>query len=332
MNIVEYIYYAGYRISRKRGQSKQRQLPHKTISVGNLTLGGTGKTPLVIAIAEEAKKYGYFPCILTRGYRGRAKTPVFVSKGDGPLTEYRQCGDEPYLMALRLKGVEIIKGADRYEAGVMSERANLFIIDDGFQHWRLKRDIDVVLIDSVSGFGNGKLFPMGSLREPVSELTRATVVVMTKSASNGKAVINDLYRLDRTDTLKKIELTDHIYRATHRAAYLITQYGDKLPLTMLTGKKVYAFCGIANPQSFSDSLKAYGANVLKLRTFRDHYDYKASDIKSITAQAHSSSAEAIITTEKDLIKLRGFDNSSLFALGIDFIIDEEFYKEILLGI
>ncbi|MBF0464050.1 MAG: tetraacyldisaccharide 4'-kinase [Nitrospirae bacterium] len=332
MNVVEYIYYAGYRLSRRRGLSKQRQLPHKTISVGNLTLGGTGKTPLVIAIAEEAKKYGYFPCILTRGYRGKAKNPVFVSKGDGPLTEYHQSGDEPYLMALRLKGVEIIKGADRYEAGVMSEGANLFIIDDGFQHWRVKRDIDVVLIDSVSGFGNGRLFPMGPLREPVSELRRANVVVLTKSASNGKAVSSDLYRFDRTDTLKKIEITDHIYKASHRAAYLITPNGEKLPLNLMTGKRVYAFCGIANPQSFSDSLKELGANVLKLKTFRDHYGYKASDIKSIMAQAHSVSAEAIITTEKDLIKLRNFDNSSLFALGIDFIIDDEFYKEILLGI
>ncbi|QWR78391.1 tetraacyldisaccharide 4'-kinase [Candidatus Magnetomonas plexicatena] len=332
MNIAEYVYYAGYRLSQKRGLRKQRQLPHKTISVGNLTLGGTGKTPLVIALAEEAKKLGYSPCILTRGYKGKAKTPIFVSKGNGPLIDYRQSGDEPYLMAQRLKGVEIIKGARRYEAGLMSERANLFIIDDGFQHWRLKRDIDVVLVDSVSGFGNGRLFPMGPLREPITELKRASVIVLTKSASNEKASKDDLYRLDNTDSLRNIKITDQIYKASHRAAYLITPHGEKLPPTMLSGKDVYAFCGIAHPQSFLNSLKAHGADVIKLRTFRDHYDYKASDIKSIIDEARSLAAEAVITTEKDLIKLRDANIKNLFALGIDFIIDEEFYKKILIDI
>ncbi|MEO5355888.1 MAG: tetraacyldisaccharide 4'-kinase [Nitrospirae bacterium YQR-1] len=326
MNPVEYIYYMGYRLSRWNGLRKQRRLPHKTISIGNLTLGGTGKTPLVISIAEKAKKLGYSPCILTRGYRGRAKNPVFVSKGDGPLIDYSDSGDEPYLMALRLRGVEIIKSADRYEAGVMSEKADLFIIDDGFQHRRLHRDVDIVLIDAGCGFGNGRLFPVGPLREPITELSRASIIILTKNTTTCVAAKSDIYRLAGTSIPN---ITDHIYKASHGVTSLITPQGERLPASMLTGKNVYAFCGIGNPQSFADSLKAAGANVLKLRIFRDHHNYKPSEIKSLLTETKSSSAKLIITTEKDLIKLKDFPAQNLFALVIDFIIDDSFYDIVI---
>ncbi len=180
MNIIEYLYYAGYFIKKKNSLKKQRRLSHKVISVGNLTLGGTGKTPLVIALAQGAVKRGFKPCILTRGYKGKVKDPTFVSKGNGAIINISEAGDEPVLMAQRLRNIEIIKGKDRYEAGLLSKKSDLFILDDGFQHWRLHRDVDIVLIDAVRGFGNKRLFPLGPLREPLSALKRGDIIVFTR--------------------------------------------------------------------------------------------------------------------------------------------------------
>jgi tetraacyldisaccharide 4'-kinase len=140
---------------------KPDRLPAKVISIGNITLGGTGKTPAVIALAREARKRGLNPCVLTRGYKGKAKDTCFISKGEGPLLDAEQAGDEAFLMAEVLKGVTIVKGSDRFRAGIMAleydqlaivnlPQSRLFLLDDGFQHWRLHRDIDVLLIDATN--------------------------------------------------------------------------------------------------------------------------------------------------------------------------------------
>jgi tetraacyldisaccharide 4'-kinase len=193
---------------------KPQRLPAKVISVGNLTLGGTGKTPAVIAIAEEAKKRGASPCILTRGYKGRSKGPCFIGRVQGsevrghgekapcclPL-DPSICGDEPVLMAERLKDVPIVKCADRYQGGMFAltlqpsafgPQPPVFILDDGFQHWNLYRDIDILLIDASDPFGNEKLFPEGRLREPLRSMKRAHVIVLTKADAVNDGTIKTL--------------------------------------------------------------------------------------------------------------------------------------------
>jgi tetraacyldisaccharide 4'-kinase len=182
---------------------KPDKLPAKVISIGNLTLGGTGKTPAVISIAQEAKKRGFTPCVLARGYKGKAKETCFISKGEKPLLNSREAGDEAYLMAEILKGMPVVKGKNRYEAGKLAlenfQSEILFILDDGFQHWRLHRDIDVLLIDATDPFGNEKLFPEGIMREPFSAIRRAHFIVITKAdvelIKSGNTIRKPLYSL-----------------------------------------------------------------------------------------------------------------------------------------
>jgi tetraacyldisaccharide 4'-kinase len=165
MTPFEFLYFLGYSIKKLHALKNRKNLPCRVVSIGNLTLGGTGKTPAVIALAEEAKKRGFLPCILTRGYKGKTKGPCFVSRGDGPLLSEYQAGDESILMAEKLQGVPIIKGENRYKAGMFAIQhlrsynpdivsKLLFILDDGFQHWILFRDKNILLVDGTNPFGN----------------------------------------------------------------------------------------------------------------------------------------------------------------------------------
>jgi len=150
------------------GLLRTLRLNHPVVSVGNLTLGGTGKTPLVIALAERFRDEGFRPVILSRGYRRTSKGIVIVSRGEGPIVEWRESGDEPFLIARRVHGASVVVGADRYQAGTIAEReglGNLFILDDGFQHRGLFRNVDLVTIDPVEWSGEDRLLPRGRWRE-----------------------------------------------------------------------------------------------------------------------------------------------------------------------
>lgn len=320
MNAFEVAYYIGYRVSKAYKTYKKKRLPSPVISVGNLTLGGTGKTPAVIAIAEEAIKRGYTPCILTRGYRGKIKKPVIVSKGNGPLCSPFDAGDEAFLMAERLKGVEVIKSADRYEGGHLSENANLFILDDGYQHWKLHRDKDILLIDSIDPFGNGKLFPSGKLREPSSEVKRADVIVITRASE----AHNDLL-----DTLKTYNKDAEYYLSHVNATWLVRHDGELFSANEILRKRVYAFCGIGNPGSFIQSVLRFGVYLVGFKSFRDHHIYTDQNIEEIRQEAMKTGANWILMTEKDLVKLNKFKLPKDFvALRVDFQIDRGFYDNI----
>ena len=304
-------------------------LPAKVISIGNLTLGGTGKTPAVIAVAQEAKKRGHKPCILTRGYRGRAKDISFVSRGEGPLIGPLEAGDEAYLMAETLKGVTIIKGKNRFKAGIAAfdnaqlaivnlQCPTLFILDDGFQHWKLHRDVDVLLIDATNPFGNERLFPEGILREPFSAMKRAHIIVITKADMAPQGAITAMTR-----KIKQHNQEAPIFTASHKPGGLVTCSGESRELATLLDKEIYAFSGIANPSYFQASLTSAGARVVKFLNFRDHYIYRQKDIDNITSGAAGLD---IVTTEKDLVKLRELDvPDNLSALKIGFSIDIDFY-------
>jgi tetraacyldisaccharide 4'-kinase len=324
----------GRRLIYKSYLKKPKKLPAKVISIGNLTLGGTGKTPAVIAIAEEAKRRGFKPCILTRGYKGKASGPCFVSKGGFPLLTVKEAGDEPYLMAERLRDVPIVMGKNRYKSGIFAienlyskapSSELLFILDDGFQHWSLHRDIDVLLIDATNPFGNGKLFPEGILREPLKAMRRAHIVVMTKA----DMICNELMKAINLK-IKEHNPDAILYISFHKPIAFVNTSGEIKNLDSLKYTPVYAFAGIANPQHFKVLLSSIGADVVRFKSFRDHHPYKQQDINKIKKDA---SGLKIITTEKDLVRLKGLRlPEDISALRIEFSIGEEFYNTLFGGI
>ncbi len=338
MGPLEFIYYLGYSLNKSRSLRNQERLPCKVISVGNLTVGGTGKTPAVIAIAEEAKKRGYHPCILTRGYRGKAKGPCFVSKGEGPLLSVDEAGDEASLMAEKLRGVPIVKGKNRYDAGMFAiqhlqslvsnlQSHLLFILDDGFQHLRLYRDMDILLIDSANPFGNHTLLPTGRLREPLREMKRADIIVLTKVQKEA----GGLYPLHAglTTEIRRYNPDAPIYTSEHIAVSLRTLSGRDLPLDVLGGKSALAFCGIGSPSSFREALLKMGTEVRGFMAFMDHHAYDSHDLQRIMGNAGECNADWIVTTEKDIMRLRGFEGAeNLVALSIAFRAEKSFFDEI----
>ncbi len=340
MDPLEFIYYLGYSLKKSRDLKNRKRLPRRVISVGNLTLGGTGKTPAVIAVALEALKRGFRPCILTRGYGGKAKGPCLVSIGNGPIMDVAAAGDEASLMAERLRGIPIVKCGDRYEGGMFAlERLKsevpdsgpglLFLLDDAFQHWRLYRDRDVLLIDGMNPFGNRKLFPSGVLREPLHEIRRADVIVLTKTGP-GPAGRSDVTVL--RDEISRYNPHAPIYMSEHSPSLFRTLSDTELPLATLSGKGAFLFCGIANPVSFRESLAGVGVDVKGFLAYRDHHKYRAEDLRRIKEAAQKSGSDWIVTTEKDIIKMSDLGPpENLVALRIEFKIEESFYKTIFSG-
>lgn len=311
----------GYKYFKKPGR-----LPVKVISIGNITLGGTGKTPAVIRLAEEAVKRGFSPCILTRGYMGKEKETCFVSRGDKPVLGVDEAGDEAFLMAGKLQGVPVVKGSKRYEAGLfalsnLEHKPSLMILDDGFQHIALERDIDVVLIDGTNPFGNEKMFPEGRLREPLHALQRADFVIITKS---DKAEVDALTYI--RDKIKTINPELPVYMSSHQPLRLIHMSGETRDLSYLDNKNIYAFAGIANTEYFTSTLKRCGAEIKGFKKYRDHHVYSVKDIDKLKQDAAGLD---IITTEKDFVKLKDSNvPENLLALSIDFSVDNEFLDSI----
>jgi tetraacyldisaccharide 4'-kinase len=336
MNLLEYAYYFGLSAKRHVAMRNRRRLPCRVVSIGNITVGGTGKTPATLAVAEEASKRGFRPVILTRGYKGTANGPCFVTKGGGPLLTADQAGDEPYLMAERLRGVPVVKGPDRYEAGLFALKALdlqpvapgaipgscpvLFILDDGFQHWKLYRDRDVVLIDAGNPFGNGRLLPSGRLREPLTELKRADVIAITKSRRDDPGLIAEI---------RKYNPHAPVFFTAHRAEGVILSSGEKKSPAWLGGKRVFCFCGIADPASFRDTVAATGAVIAGMKTYPDHYPYRQEDIAALVKDCRSSGAELLITTGKDMAKTRNLDlPANILIIEIAFVAGQPFFDSI----
>jgi tetraacyldisaccharide 4'-kinase len=343
MTLLEFIYFLGYSIKKHHALKNPKRLPCKVISVGNITVGGTGKTPATIALAEEAKRKGFQPCILTRGYKGKGEGPCFVGKGEGPLLDTRSAGDEAVLMAEKLHGVPVVKGRDRYKAGLFAlQNLNselLFILDDGFQHWGLRRDKDILLIDGTNPFGNRKLLPLGPLREPVGEIKRADVIVVTripicpsplKSKCKGGASYNRGASVNNLlDEIRTYNSKSPVFFAEHKPSHFVSSKGEQLTLEWAEDKKFFGFCGIGNHHSFSETLQISGITLTGFKPFRDHYRYAGHDIRSITEKAKRSSAAWIVTTEKDIMRLKGLDiPQNLVALAVKFSVDGGFYDEV----
>ncbi len=324
MTPIEYIYYMLYRLHRRQGTARQKRLCGRTISVGNLSLGGTGKTPLVINISKESIRRGFSTCILTRGYKSKTDESMIVSRGEGPLVSWQECGDEAYLMASRIRGAWVVKDSNRYRGGLIAGEKDVYILDDGFQHWRLYRDIDIVVIDTSRPSYNDRLLPLGRLREPFEEIKRADLIVLNR-AENRMPHLEDMIRRYNKDA--------PIFYSEIEPVSLADIRGKQEDISVLKGKRVVIFSGIGNPKQFRDSFYLLNANVVETVEFRDHFVYDEKDIEKITGIAFKKKADMIITTEKDIIKLHDyigwFNDIPLFAMRIKLEIREKKFYDIL---
>lgn len=281
------------------GLLKQQKLPRPVISVGNLTVGGTGKTPTVISLVHLLKEHGYRPAVLSRGYGGSARSPVnVVSDGNRILMGWREAGDEPILIARALPGITVLTGSRRIltgRAALETFDADILILDDAFQHRSLFRDIDMVLLDTMRPLGNGFLLPRGPLREPPNALCRADILLRTGEGENG-------IPLREAESLPS-------FRAIHRPQGLVAGGNQRIEtVAALFGQKVFAFAGIGSPEAFRRSLTELGAEVAGFEIFPDHHPYDLSDIKKLRRLAARSGASRIVTTEKDGIRLAEFSD------------------------
>jgi tetraacyldisaccharide 4'-kinase len=277
------------------------KLPCPVISVGNITVGGTGKTPCVIMLAQMLQTNGFKPAILSRGYGGRSVHSVnIVSDGDKILLDSATAGDEPYLMARELKSVPVITGAERIATGkaaINQFGANVLICDDAMQHRKIFRDLNLVLLDSHSLSGKDHVLPRGRLREPIKELKRAGAIILTRADETVQAdtKIGELIKAKDIPVFKSIHRPKDIIKA---------DFSGQQPVSVLARKKVYAFCGIAKPDSFHETLSSAGAQILSLDVFPDHHRYQKNELDKIKTGFIDSRADYLVTTEKDATRLQ----------------------------
>ena len=307
------------------------QLPCKVISVGNITLGGTGKTPTVEYIAKLLKKEGVNVVVLSRGYGGRRRGEFgVVSDGSRLLLSFREAGDEPYMLARRLQGIPIIIGHRRDLSGRYAStqfHSRVAILDDGYQHLGVKRDVNILLVDSQTGFGNGYLFPRGPLREPLDQLRRADFFILTKVEERDTCG-------ELEETIKSHNRDAIIFHSNYRSDYLTElNDGKRLPVGYIKGRRVVAVSGIVNPAYFRHLLERGGAEVKEEIIFPDHHVYSRKDIPIL--QRGMQMAEWIVTTEKDATKLRGVAERDfpIMSLAISLrIIERDHFKRVLLDL
>jgi tetraacyldisaccharide 4'-kinase len=282
------------------GWLKTRRLNRPVISVGNLSVGGTGKTPFVAFLAERLTARGWKPGILTRGYgRRKGAKLIAIDPGAERSPDPREVGDEPALLARKLPTIPIVVGADRYRAGRLAEdkfNVNVHILDDGFQHFALARDVDIVLLDATQELLHYTLLPAGRLREPFSALSRAHFVVITRTE------LADPEPLEKQ--VRQVNPQAKIYQcATKLLALTDVMSGALVSLSTVHDRPVYAFCGIGNPDAFFADLEKWDFSVASKEIFRDHYDYYKTNSFVLRLFGRRMSAAVFVTTEKDALKL-----------------------------
>ncbi|HVU32116.1 MAG TPA: tetraacyldisaccharide 4'-kinase [Opitutaceae bacterium] len=285
------------------------------VVVGNLTVGGTGKTPVVEKLARALHERGRRVAILSRGYKSKRPPvwrrwwiafshaeeppPRIVSDGARVLLDSEAAGDEPYMLARNLPGVIVLVDKNRVKAGAYAIKkfgCDTLVLDDGFQYLPLKGRLNLLLIDKTNPFGNGHLLPRGILREPIKHLRRASYVFLTKS--NGERDL-DLERI-----IAEYNPGVDVIECTHRPQYLQRFGGPgREPLTFLKGRRVFAFSGIATPESFEKFLRDLGALLVGRERFLDHYRYGEEDLAELFAQARREGADCLVTTEKDAVRI-----------------------------
>ncbi len=288
------------------GVLKSHALGAPTISVGNITVGGTGKTPMVAFVAEVLAEQGAKVCILTRGYgRENPQNRVLVSDGEKILADAKNAGDEPFELARKLRGKAIvIADANRVAAAEWAKEkfnVSVFVLDDAFQHRAAKRDLDIVLLDATNPFGNSKTLPFGRLREPLENLERADLIVITRA---------DLVDEQRITNFK-FQISNYnpdcpIFTAENKTIGLIELkdfHKNPKPKAQNPKPKALAFCALGNPDNFFEQLRRENFNLTATRNFPDHHRYTQSEIAKLEIEAREKGAEILLTTAKDAVKL-----------------------------
>jgi tetraacyldisaccharide 4'-kinase len=307
----------------RNGVFKQLKLDVPVISVGNLVLGGTGKTPLVMHIARLLQKRGRKPAILSRGYKGKAAAEInIVSDDSRVILDAVQAGDEPRLLAEKLPGIPVVTGKRRTVTGrhaIDNFRADSLILDDGFQHLALQRDLDLVLFSADTLLGNGRVMPGGELREPLSALKRADAFII----SGVEQPLNEHERsfVKLLNTLfPDTPVFTGSYQAEETLLKATSGKQDTISLQEARRSPLYGFCGIARPESFRRLLEQNGMDLAGFEIYKDHHSYSTGDIKSLADRSNSAGTQTFITTEKDYVKVREMlpDGFSLLALPLVF--------------
>ena len=317
LSMVSKVYGGAVKLRRnfyKKAVFKSKRLPCSIISIGNITVGGTGKTPMTIYVAKVVKQLGYNVAVISRGYKGKAeKIGGIVSDGKALLMTPEIAGDEPYMIAKRLNDVPVIIGRNRFEAGrlaISKFDPDVIVLDDGFQHLKLQRDLDLVLLDYRKPFGNGHLLPRGVMREPASALLNADAIILTRSdAVNGDEMSSSLKRLQFYERNKPVYRTFH-----HPFIYNIIngekeKYEKNIREALrqnsdcIKGLTVFAFSGLADNHDFLQTVKSLGCSLSGHMEFPDHHPYSEKDLKDISAAAKMSMSECLITTEKDYVRI-----------------------------
>jgi 3-deoxy-D-manno-octulosonic-acid transferase len=312
------------------GVIKSKKLNAKVISIGNVTLGGTGKTPLVIYLSQKLKERKLKVAILTRGYRRKKKGLTELAEENKNKIPWSEAGDEPYLLASRLHDIPVLISKERKASGVYAEKkyqAEVLVLDDGFQHWKLSRDLDIVVIDATNPSGNSRLFPAGILREPLSSLRRADILILNKvDQIINKENLIQVLRVYNQDApiIESVYEINSIERLFEHAV---------IEEKNVEGKKCLAFSGIGNPVSFEKNLKRSKVEVLKHHRFPDHFFYQKRDILSLEKEAQKLGALFMITTEKDSVRIPMMNELKIpiYVVKIDLVItkgEEIFWKKI----
>ncbi len=306
------------------------------VSIGNLSCGGTGKTPVVEIFAKTLNAKGRKVAILSRGYRSKQRSflekmlqrfraqqievpPKVVSDGNDLLLDSAYAGDEPYMLASNLAQVAVLVDKDRVKSGLYAINkfeTDVLILDDGFQYLMLKPHINIVLVDSTSPFGNGHVLPRGILREPIKNIRRADYIFLTKS--DGSHRLTHLKHFIRRHNRRA-----EIIECCHRPQYLEMVYsrGERLPLSALQGRRVASLSAIACPESFEAFLESLGATLVLRQHYADHHRYSQQEIIDFINAAKAAGAEYILTTEKDAVRIPRLDRRDVPMLFLRIEID-----------
>lgn len=300
-------------------------LSSKVISVGNLTVGGSGKTPFVIEIASSLAEWGKKVAVIAKGYGGeRLKDPLIVSENGRILSSVKEASDEGMLLAEKLGNIPVIVGFKKFQAAMLAEKMfnpEFIVVDDGFQHLKLARDIDIVLVEHDSLFSKNFLFPRGLFREPFTSLKRADFVILTGALDSEKRKAQEFLR-----TFTNAEL---FFAKKNIKEAVKFSSGEVFPINELSKGKAFVFSSIARAGMFHKLLEESGINIYNLKAYPDHYHYLEFDIKDIVDAGEK--ADFLITTEKDITKLKGIEIKNLYAvrLVMEFMDKDKLIKQII---
>ena len=287
-----------------------KSLNCKVISIGNITVGGSGKTPTVEYLSNLLQSKGYKVGIISRGYKRKSKSTLIVTDGKKKPKSWEHVGDEPFLLAHKLVNIPIVVGTSRYKAGSMmieKFQPDVILIDDGFQHLSLHRDLDIVLVNSKDKKSDHKLIPAGKLREPISNLTRADLIIVTKSNIHQPSnyLINQIESFDRPTIYNELQIVSLLQNDSNK----ITK------LDIIANKKVYLFSALGDNESFKKIMGNTHAKIVGHSQYPDHYHYTLDDLDDIEKKATKCNAEFLITTEKDLVKINyQYNKMNIYAV------------------